>query len=93
MNSSKARRMVAAGIMAAALAVASLGSAGVSASAEHDDDLGSYRTVPQQVATVPFTPAYTVNAVPFVSPSYAVNAVPFVTVGAGQVDNSVNRNN
>jgi len=92
MHTLKARRMVAAGIVAAALAVASLGSAGVSASAINDDELGSYTVQP--VAAVPFTTAYTVNAVPFMSASYgAVNSVPFVTAGAGQVDNSLDRGN
>jgi len=91
MNTRKARQMVAAGMVAAALAVASLGSAGVSASAINDDELGSYNV--QAVAVVPFTTPYTVNAVPFMSSSYVVNSVPFVTVGAGQVDNSLDRGN
>ena len=91
MHTHKARRMVAAGIVAAALAVASLGSAGVSASAINDDNLGSYNVQP--VAAVPFTARYTVNAVPFTSSSFTVNSVPFVTVGAGQADNSLDRGN
>lgn len=92
MNTRKARRMVTAGIMAAALALASLGSVGVSANEEQRDASGSFNA-PQQAVVSPFTSAYTVNAVPFVTPGYTVNNVPFVTVSAGQVDNSLDRGN
>ena len=74
MHTSKARRMVVVGVVAAALALASIGSAGVSASEATDDNSGGAVIAP--VAQQPFTYEYGVSALP------AVATAPFVNPNA-----------
>lgn len=83
MSTMKARRFVAVGVVAAALALASIGSVGVSASNGQDDNSGSAVTAP--VAQQPFTYENSVSALP--APATAPFANPNALADYGNHDN------
>jgi len=86
MNTMKARRYVAAGVVAAALALASLGTSAVSANQSADDAAGSIYPA-TSIYTAPLLPAST----PYIANDPA-NVAPVPLVGGLQTDSSTDRN-